>query len=368
MKLSDLFTNEIKQGKLFHIPPCPSNVMLDLTNFCNNNCLYCYNPDDKIFTEQDHDIDHLKRIISLLGKTGTKEILYLGGEPFLLAGIEELLSIGRAEGMFQRATSNGSYLKDPEFCSRLKNSGLNEIGISIHSSKDSIHDRITGRKGSFSEAVLGIENCIRSGISTFIQYSPNMLNSKDDIIALAHMTEKAFGNSIGFFDVNRLIPIGRGEKAQNYFIKDDDWFNFLVLATNILDYHIDLRVELTPFCWLKMKASEHGISDGTLNNIYDANRGCFMWVAQLALDYKGRVKFCPAGPPIGPSILDVIWPQFWSQWNIFQDYRSFNWNKKCINYESGMICKHFYRCLGGCKYSRGKKSYEVDLYSQGLSE
>ena len=47
MKLSHIFTNEITSGKLFNIPAQPVNVMLDVTNFCNNRCKFCYNPTAK---------------------------------------------------------------------------------------------------------------------------------------------------------------------------------------------------------------------------------------------------------------------------------------------------------------------------------
>ncbi len=87
-----------------------------------------------------------------------------------------------------------------------------------------------------------------------------------------------------------------------------------------------------------------------------------MWVAQLALDCKGRIKFCPAGPAVGPSILDVNWPYFWTEWIEFEKYRSFLWNNTCVDFDKNIACTSFYRCLGGCKYSRGTH-YDIDKYA-----
>ena len=79
MKLSHIFTNSIKPGYIFEIPDQPINFMLDLTNSCNNRCLYCYNPGNQNYRNDYPDPVSLKEIVSLIGETGTKEILYLGG-------------------------------------------------------------------------------------------------------------------------------------------------------------------------------------------------------------------------------------------------------------------------------------------------
>ena len=106
----------------------------------------------------------------------------------------------------------------------------------------------------------------------------------------------------------------------------------------------------------------YGIADSITDAIFRMNRGCFMWVAQLALDYRGRIKFCPAGAYVGPSLLEVNWPEFWKTWQGFEQYRSFLWNDSCVDFGTKSACTFFYRCLGGCKYSKGTH-YEVDRYA-----
>ena len=134
------------------------------------------------------------------------------------------------------------------------------------------------------------------------------------------------------------------------------------MATGLYDIDIEVHAELTPFCWLKHKAQKHKTSDDILERIFKLNRGCFMCVAQLPLDYKGRIKFCPTGTVGGPSILDVNWPNCWTEWSEFRKYRSFLWNNTCVDFESDSACTYFYRCLGGCKYSRGTH-YDIDKYA-----
>ena len=87
--------------------------------------MYCYNPADPSFRDDSPDPERLKDIVALIGETGTKEILYLGGEPFAAPFIVDLLEIGRKHQLFQRAISNGSFCKDTTFCLQLKDIGLN---------------------------------------------------------------------------------------------------------------------------------------------------------------------------------------------------------------------------------------------------
>ena len=365
MKLSHIFTNEMTPGEIFHIPEQPVNVMLDVTNYCNNRCLFCYNPDSKFYRNDIPLSDKLEKIVATIGDAGTKEILYLGGEPFSGHTIENLLETGSKFGMFQRAVSNGSFFKDVSNCLRLKKKGLDEVGISFHSSSEAVHDKIAGRKGAFIDAVTGLENCIKAGISFFIQYSPNTLNVENDVLLVADFMNQRYRGEIQFFDINRLLPIGMGGLAANLFLEDEQWFHLLTTATGLEEFDYEVHAELTPFCWLSSMAEEHSVSSKILEKIYKLNRGCFMWVAQLPLDYHGRIKFCPAGPAVGPSILDVEWPDFWRSWEEFNDYRSFLWNNRCIDFNDHTACQYFYRCLGGCKYSNGNH-YEVDQYSEGM--
>jgi len=362
MKLSSLFTNNISPGKLFNIPPQPLNIFIDLTSKCNNKCLFCYNSNPFKKEDNDSDPEKILRIVELIGQTGTKEIMYLGGEPFSFSHIFEILNIGKKYGIFQRAVTNGSYFKNLNFTKSLKIAGLDEVGISFHSSNEKTHDILAGRKGAYMEAMKGLELCLLTEISTFIQYSPNQLNDPTDIVFFGELLRKEFGEKINLFDINRILPVGQGQKQEKIILYKNQWYDFLVIAAKLNDMNFDIRAELTPFCWLKKMAKKLKTSDKTLAQIFKMNRGCFMWIAQLPLDYEGKIKFCPAGEKVDISILDVEWPHYWQKSDILNSYRSFQWNKKCLDFEKQITCEYFFKCLGGCKYSNGEQ-YQVDNLS-----
>lgn len=365
MKLSSIFTGDIRPGKLFRIPDSPLNVMLDLTYFCNNRCRFCYCPEMGNTMVGTPDVDLLARIVETMAGAGTEEILYLGGEPFSHPEVLRILETGRNAGIFQRAVTNGSFLSSANYCSNLATAGLNEVGVSFSSSHEKIHDNLSGRPGAFTAAIRGVESCLAAGLNVFIQYSPNTLNEPRDLSRLEGFLSREFGREIGLFDINRLLPVGRGYEGHGLFLSEPSWFELLVEAAEISMRGKEIRVELSPPCWIEKMASERNLPQATEAAIMKMNRGCYMWVAQLPLDPQGRIKFCPAGPPLGPSILEVPWPDFWRHGEIFEKYRNFLWNKKCVNFASERICSFFYKCLGGCKYSTGTH-LEVDIFSIGL--
>jgi MoaA/NifB/PqqE/SkfB family radical SAM enzyme len=351
MKLSEIFTYNFTPGGLFKTPLHPLNAFLDITASCNNKCMFCYNSESYIQNNKNVDPEKLKKIVTLLGSTGTKEILYLGGEPFLYPHIIDILTTGKEYDIFQRAVSNGSYFKDKSFCDRLKNAGLSEVGISFHSSKKDIHDKLSGRSGAFEDAINGVEKCLEADIPVFIQYSPNQWNSEDDIVLFAQMIRERYGTLINMFDVNRLLPIGIGGNANHIIMNEEQWFRFLVTLSSVCDMDFEIRVELSPFCWIREMALQYGIPEAIVEKIYSFNRGCYMWIAQLPLDCNGNIKFCPAGEKVGPNILEVDWPDYWQSGILFQKFRNFTWNSKCIDFSKNKACEFFYQCLAGCKYT-----------------
>jgi MoaA/NifB/PqqE/SkfB family radical SAM enzyme len=300
--------------------------------------------------------------VDLLGKTGTREILYLGGEPFLNQHIIEILNTGKKYDMFQRAVTNGSCFRNIKFCHDLKSAGLKEVGISFHSSVKDIHDKLAGRKGAYYDALWGIEKCLTAGIPVFVQYSPNQMNSKDDIIQFARMLREEYGDEINMFDINRLLPVGMGSNAGNVILGSLQWFNFLVTLARIPEFDFEVRVELTPFCWIKDMANKNDIDETTVERIFSLNRGCYMWIAQLPLDCNGNIKFCPAGEKVGPNILEVDWPSYWQDGELFQKFRNFTWNSNCIDFSNNIACEYFYSCTGGCK-NAGNSDYQIDILS-----
>src|SRR5688572_30486621 len=77
-------------------------------------------------------------------------IYFTGGEVTLYKRLFEHIDYARNSGSFRhiRIQTNGRRLSDADFAARLRESGVDELFISIHGESAEVHDDITQRPGS----------------------------------------------------------------------------------------------------------------------------------------------------------------------------------------------------------------------------
>jgi MoaA/NifB/PqqE/SkfB family radical SAM enzyme len=325
--------------------------MLDLTWRCNQKCAFCYNPTE--YNEHsDPSGETLREIIGALAAWGVREILYLGGEPMLHPDFDSLLELGAALGLKQRVVTNGSRLG--EHRAQLLAEFSAEVGISLHSAKQDIHDRLTGSRGSFSRAMRSLDALALAGVDVFVQYSPTRLDV-EGLDPLATMLSHRHGGLVRFIDVNRLLPYGEGSREGRKLVLDEDgWWNVLQTMGRLASEGLEMRVESVPHCWVLKCANSSGLGQAVVDALLSCIRPCYMGISQLAFDPEGHFKLCPGGPPIGPSILEVNPNTMWREHPLLAERRALSFlSEKCVNYETGHLCKRFYECGGGCRSAAG---------------
>ena len=93
--------------------------------------------------------------------------------------------------------SNGRRLKNPLFCEELKESGLNNVSISIEGYDSQSHDSVTQTIGSYKETISGIRSASKAGlkISTNTVIGKNNIN---DLERIVHTISKEKVDSITF--------------------------------------------------------------------------------------------------------------------------------------------------------------------------
>lgn len=142
-------------------------ITIAIWNKCNNNCLMCTNPPG-YKKEKDYDYEKLiDRYKNLDSKE--REIYLTGGEPTFHPRFFNFLNFLRKKCPKAKITivTNGRFLSYPSFAKKCLTIGNVSFQIAVHGAKSSLHDKITGVKGSFEETVKGIKNLLdlRSGQS-----------------------------------------------------------------------------------------------------------------------------------------------------------------------------------------------------------
>ena len=137
-----------------------SQNCLLLTEACNCRCIMCPQPPQK------HNSSYFsiaKTILNVLDSETTKEICITGGEPTLFEDeFFEILQICKEKFPQANITllTNGKKFSRFQFTKRMSEIGLQKfiICVSLHADTDTLHDEITGVKGSFAQTVTGLYN------------------------------------------------------------------------------------------------------------------------------------------------------------------------------------------------------------------
>jgi len=129
----------------------PFEVVVNLTNRCNQLCVFCYNSSGAGCQEMRDE-----QVLALIGELQTLKpfnVCFSGGEPLLRQQLLlECATLLSEQGVRLSLATNGMLLTG-SLAERLIDSGVEDIQISLDAATAEVHDRIRGRAGAFDSAV-----------------------------------------------------------------------------------------------------------------------------------------------------------------------------------------------------------------------
>jgi radical SAM protein with 4Fe4S-binding SPASM domain len=142
------------------------SVCLELTRRCNLRCLHCGSAaGDGLPREL--ELEEIAAIIRDLSALGGERIVLLGGEPLLHRGWPRVVELAHEHGLEAALITNG-LLVDAAVASRLAESGLTHVGLSLDGASDAVHDGIRGLKGARTKAWAALERLRAAGLPVTI--------------------------------------------------------------------------------------------------------------------------------------------------------------------------------------------------------
>ena len=191
-------------------------VKIEITHNCALKCIHCSSvADDKIF--QQVNWDDCKRILDQSWEMGVTEIAFSGGEPLLWVNLPKAIEYAKYLGFHVTVYSTG-YIKDIDtVLFRLGKSSLDRIIFSLYAGSESIHEKITGVKGSFDHTLKAIKiaaHCIKNVELHFVPMKMNFME-------LPKVVKLADDLGISKISVLRLVPQGRGSSDDLALTKED---------------------------------------------------------------------------------------------------------------------------------------------------
>jgi radical SAM protein with 4Fe4S-binding SPASM domain len=153
--------------------------VIELTESCNNNCLYCYNPwriPESKYPIGTLSTEAIKKIIDKLqSETAVKSIGLSGGEPFLRSDIGDIVKYIRKKGIHPVIITNGTLLTR-ENVQATSDASSYEITLLSHNKKVLNH---LVRREAFDDVIMGITNVIENGGNFVAAFVATKLNSPD---------------------------------------------------------------------------------------------------------------------------------------------------------------------------------------------
>jgi len=151
--------NHIQAGLWKNGTPLLNNLIFELTERCNNNCIHCcinLPCDDINAISNELTTEEIKRILDQAAELGCLGIRFTGGEPLLRRDFAELYQYTRRLGMRVELFTNATLINS-EIANLFENIPLlTKIEITLYGMKQDTYESVTGIKGSFKAAMNGI--------------------------------------------------------------------------------------------------------------------------------------------------------------------------------------------------------------------
>ncbi|HRY52549.1 MAG TPA: radical SAM protein [Candidatus Portnoybacteria bacterium] len=181
---------------------------------CNNNCIFCFEKDQKFFNKETAS---LKKEIKII-REKYDFINIMGQEPTLRKDLPELVSWAKENGFKQIGiTTNGRMLAYGNLAVKLVENGLNQFVITVAGHNAKLHDWHTQSQGSFNQTVRGIKNVLalpNKAVSVVINLMVTAKNYKQ-LLAMADFYIKLGAKEI---NIGHILPFNEEIKSSKKIV------------------------------------------------------------------------------------------------------------------------------------------------------
>ena len=317
----------------------PDHFILELTQRCNNRCLYCYtawgaprlnyNPNN----QGEMSTREVKNVIAKLqDETGLKTIGLSGGEPLLREDVPDLLSYIRRRGIAPYLITNATLL-NKEAAQAIANA-KSGCEITLLSFRPEVHDMLAGRRGARDQAIAGITNLAAAGIPPAVVFVATKINYMD----LYRTAELAVTVGAAALSYNRL-NLG----AHNLQFADR-----LLPSPSMIRENLDMLESLAEKYGVPIAAAV--VIEPCVVDVRKYKHIQFGWCplcsesSYFAIDPVGNVRICNHSPTILGNIRSQSFLDIYFQHPYLQVFRE-TWALECQDCDPEL--KRL--CGGGCK-------------------
>lgn len=191
---------------------------LRLTNFCNNNCIFCL--DSGLHDGTSRSFLDIKKDLEKGLEEGAKKLIVSGGEPTVHPGFQDIIKLSRKMGYRQiQVITNGRMFCYPAFLKEAVKNGVTEITFSIHAHTQGLYEKISGVGGSYKQAISGLVNAL--GVKNLI-INIDIVLTNLNYRCLEQILRFFIGLGVAEFDLLQVVPFGSAWKNRERVFYDLD--------------------------------------------------------------------------------------------------------------------------------------------------
>ena len=317
-------------------------VAWETTRRCNLACKHCRAVAEDHPYENELDTKEAFALLDQIREVGTPIIILTGGEPLLREDIFDIAAYGTKIGLRMVMAPNGTLLTEDNV-SKLKDSGIKRISVSLDGADASTHDNFRGLASAFDDALRGIAIARKAGLEFQINTTITKTNL-DEIPKILRLAEDLGAVALHIF---LLVPTGRGkyivdsaidaqeyEQTLNWFYDQQDKTSLQLKATCAPHYYRILR-QRAHAEGKKVSFASHGLDAVT--------RGCLAGTGFCFVSHVGRVQTCGFLDVTCGDIRQQSFADVWENSPVFNELRDFSkLEDKCGICEYKQVC-------GGCR-------------------
>ena len=220
----------------------PFRVMIENTNICNANCIFC--PHSKMKRDQGYmSLNLYRKIIDECVKFKIEYVIVYGfGEPLIDPHFPDRIAYAKSKGIQRVATNTNASLLNEEISKQIINAGLDEICISLDAASKDIYSKI--RRGLDFDVV-------EENIRTLIQLRKSIGFSHPKIILSFVQTEENISQ------IKKYISKWKDKVEAISIDNMHNWHNTLD-KIKVTDFHHSRKRDPCRFVWTDMVISWDG--------------------------------------------------------------------------------------------------------------
>jgi radical SAM protein with 4Fe4S-binding SPASM domain len=336
-----------------HDFPALEDITVEITQTCHQKCVHCSSgasEDSPLSLRKDEIITLIGDFIGL----GGKRIAISGGEPFLHQDILNLVSYLDGTslevdlytcGMIDQNDALDTKLD--EIVEFLRTKRINQIVFSLQGATAETHDSITGKKGSFSQAIKFIGKLVSARCHVAVHYVPMTPNFEE----FEDLIDYAAKLGVEEISVLRFVPQGRGQTNREWLMlkKEESARLIELLAASKKRNDISVRIgSHLDFTFLLDDSNPKACTAGKSKCLVEPNGD----VIPCAV-FKGMNSF------IAGNIREKSLTEIWGDSRVFGQFRTFD--PKSLK---GLcsVCEQLSKCQGRCPAQR---MYDTGDFYQG---